>query len=142
MKKKLLIFIPILIIVSLIIFVILRDKQLYTASTLKPTKQNDIVLKVEGIKDNVLTYSITNNSDEEITFGHPYELQFKRFGKWYAYNIQINFIDIGIVCKPKQICIEEIDVAEGYGKIKKGEYRMIKEINNKTLISGFTKSAK
>ena len=46
------------------------------------------------------------------------------------------------VYKPKKKRIEKNGCGERYGKIKKGEYRMIKEINNKTLISGFTKSAK
>ncbi len=93
--------------------------------------QNDVIMT---IKDKTLTNKgativLTNNSDKNFQYGNPYELEIKKDGDWHKINIELYFNMLAFQLSPKESNEMEIDFENGYGKLAKGTYRIIKEID-------------
>ncbi len=92
-----------------------------------------------SIKEGTLTNSgftliITNLSNNEIILGEEYRIDKKENGKWRPVVPIIDnygFIDIGYILKPNDDFETKINWKWLYGELETGEYRLIKEVNDK-----------
>ena len=92
-----------------------------------------------SIKEGTLTNSgftliITNLSNNEIILGEEYRIDKKKNGKWKPLTPIIDnygFIDIGYILKPNDDFETKIDWKWLYGELETGEYRLIKDVNDK-----------
>ena len=95
--------------------------------------KNDVIMTIkEGTLTNKsATLVLTNNSDNNIQYGTPYEIEIKKDGEWHKINVELNF-DIPAFQLPAKESKEiKLDWEFGYGKLAKGTYRIIKGIDYK-----------
>ena len=93
--------------------------------------QNDVTMT---IKDGTLTNSgatliLTNNSDKSFQYGNPYEIEIKKEGEWHKINVELNFTMPAFQLSARENKEIEINWENGYGKLAKGTYRIIKGID-------------
>lgn len=93
--------------------------------------QNDVTMT---IKDGTLTNSgatlvLINNSDKSFQYGNPYEIEIKKEGEWHKINVELNFTMPVFQLSARENKEIEINWENGYGKLAKGTYRIIKEID-------------
>ena len=93
--------------------------------------QNDVIMTIkEGTLTNKsATLVLTNNSDKNFQYGNPYEIEIKKDGEWHKINIELNFDMPAFPLSSKESKEIELDWENGYGKLAKGTYRIIKGIN-------------
>ncbi len=95
--------------------------------------QNNITLSIkeETLTNTGATFILKNDSNVDIQYGEPYEIEIKQDGSWHKINVQLDFNMIAYELKAK--ASQEIDInwENGYGALAKGEYRIIKTINIK-----------
>lgn len=94
--------------------------------------QSDVSLM---IKDGTLTNKsatliLQNNSDKNVQYGEEYTIEIKKHGEWYKmksgerwFNMIAFLLGAG---ESKEI---EVNLEYGYGKLKKGTYRIIKSMD-------------
>ena len=93
--------------------------------------QNDVIMT---IKDKTLTNKgativLTNNSDKNFQYGNPYEIEIKKDGEWHKINVELNFTMPAFQLSARENKEIEINWENGYGKLAKGTYRIIKGID-------------
>ena len=93
--------------------------------------QNDVIMTIkEGTLTNKsATLILTNNSDKNFQYGTPYEIEIKKDGEWHKINVELNFTLPAFHLLPKESKEIELNWENGYGKLAKGTYRIIKEID-------------
>ncbi|MBD9105571.1 hypothetical protein EGW03_03755 [bacterium] len=128
MKKSIKIILLAGIILGIIIYCVLKNNN-NTISDIKTT-ENDVSL---SIKENTLTTSsatliLKNNSNTEIQYGNSYEIEIKHNKKWYKLDGEMYFTLPLFFLEPKKTVELEVNWEDGYKKLKKGTYRIIKEI--------------
>lgn len=101
---------------------------------LNAVNDDSMSIKEGTLTNSGLTLIITNLSNEEITLGEEYSIDKKENGKWKPLTPIIDnygFIAIGYVLKTNNNFETKIDWKELYGELEVGDYRLIKNINNK-----------
>jgi len=93
--------------------------------------QNDVIMTIkEGTLTNKsATLVLTNNSDKNFQYGNTYEIEIKKDGEWHKINVELNFDMPAFPLSSKESKEIELDWEDGYGKLAKGTYRIIKGIN-------------
>ena len=93
--------------------------------------QNDVIMTIkEGTLTNKsATLILTNNSDKNFQYGTPYEIEIKKDGEWHKINVELNFTMPAFQLSARENNEIEINWENGYGKLEKGAYRIIKEID-------------
>ena len=93
--------------------------------------QNDVIMTIkEGTLTNKsATLILTNNSDKNFQYGTPYEIEIKKDGEWHKINAELDFDMPAFQLSAKESKEIELDWENGYGKLAKGTYRIIKEID-------------
>ena len=93
--------------------------------------QNDVIMTIkEGTLTNKsATLVLTNNSDKNFQYGNTYEIEIKKDGEWHKINVELNFDMPAFPLSSKESKEIELDWENGYGKLAKGTYRIIKGIN-------------
>ena len=93
--------------------------------------QNDVIMTIkEGTLTNKsATLVLTNNSDKNFQYGNPYEIEIKKDGEWHKINVELNFDMPAFPLSSKESKEIELDWENGYGKLAKGTYRIIKGID-------------
>ena len=93
--------------------------------------QNDVIMTIkEGTLTNKsATLVLTNNSDKKFQYGNPYEIEIKKDGECHKINVELNFDMPAFPLSSKESKEIELDWENGYGKLAKGTYRIIKGIN-------------
>ena len=93
--------------------------------------QNDVIMTIkEGTLTNKsATLILTNNSDKNFQYGTPYEIEIKKDGEWHKINVELNFTMPAFQLSAKENKEIEINWENGYGKLEKGTYRIIKGID-------------
>lgn len=93
--------------------------------------QNDVIMTIkEGTLTNKsATLVLTNNSDKNFQYGNPYEIEIKKDGEWHKINVELNFDMPAFPLSSKESKEIELNWENGYGKLAKGTYRIIKGIN-------------
>ena len=112
-----------------LIFCSLIKSNSRTISDIKTT-ENDVSL---SIKENTLTNTgatliLKNNSNTEIQYGNSYEIEIKHNKKWYKLDGEMYFTLPLFFLEPNKTAELEVNWEDGYKKLKKGTYRIIKEI--------------
>lgn len=99
-------------------------------SNIKISK-NDVIMTIkEGTLTNKsATLVLTNNSDNNFQYGNPYEIEIKKDGEWHKINAELYFNLLLFQLSAKESKEIELDWENGYGKLAKGTYRIIKEID-------------
>lgn len=95
--------------------------------------QNDVIMTIkEGTLTNKsATLVLTNNSDKNFQYGNTYEIQIKKDGEWHKINVELNFDIPAFPPSSKESKEIELNWENGYGKLAKGTYRIIKDIDYK-----------
>lgn len=93
--------------------------------------QNDVIMTIkEGTLTNKsATLVLTNNSDKNFQYGNPYEIEIKKDGEWHKINVELYFNMPAFQLSAKENKEIELDWENEYGKLAKGTYRIIKEID-------------
>ena len=93
--------------------------------------QNDVIMTIkEGTLTNKsATLVLTNHSDKNFQYGNPYEIEIKKDGEWHKINAELDFDMPAFQLSAKESKEIELDWENGYGKLAKGTYRIIKEID-------------
>ena len=93
--------------------------------------QNDVIMTIkEGTLTNKsATLVLTNNSDKNFQYGNPYEIEIKKDGEWHKINVELYFNMPAFQLSAKENKKIELDWENWYGKLPKGTYRIIKEID-------------
>ena len=93
--------------------------------------QNDVIMTIkEGTLTNKsATLVLTNNSDKNFQYGNPYEIEIKKDGEWHKINVELCFDMPAFPLSSKESKEIELDWENGYGKLEKGTYRIIKGID-------------
>lgn len=125
MKKKIIIIlVGVFLIVSLgIYFIVIK-------SHVKINNLKDITLtiKEDTLTNEKVTLILTNNSDKNISYGNPYQLEIKRIDGWHRIIKNPAFTLEAYRVYPKGSTEIEVNLKNIYGKLKKGTYRIIKKI--------------
>lgn len=126
-RKYLIILIFCLIIIVLTSCKVMKDK--YNIETIKRNVSISIVdnsLTARGVK-----LILKNNSNVDIHYGNPYEIEVNKNEKWQKLETELNFTLPLYSLKPKQQIELILDWENGYGKLENGKYRIIKKIDVK-----------
>ena len=93
--------------------------------------QNDVIMTIkEGTLTNKsATLVLTNHSDKNFQYGNPYEIEIKKDGEWHKINVELYFDMPAFQLSAKESKEIELDWENGYGKLAKGTYRIIKGID-------------
>lgn len=93
--------------------------------------QSDVTM---SIKDKTLTNTsatlvLTNNSDKNFQYGNPYEIEIQKDGEWHKINVELSFNLPAFYLKSNESKEIELNWEQGYGKLAKGTYRIIKSFD-------------
>ena len=93
--------------------------------------QNDVIMTIkEGTLTNKsVTLVLTNNSGKNFQYGNPYEIEINKDGEWHKINVELYFTLPIFELSAKESKEIELDWENSYGKLAKGTYRIIKEID-------------
>lgn len=101
-------------------------------------KESNIEIVEKGVsltvKENTLTETgvtliLKNDSDVEVQYGNPYEIEIKKDGEWHKINVKLNFNLPAFLLKSKETKELELNWENGYGKLASGDYRIIKSVD-------------
>ncbi len=125
MKKKI-----IIILIGVFLTVCLGFYFIVIKSHVKINNLKDITLtiKEDTLTNEKVTLILTNNSDKNISYGNPYQLEIKRFDGWHRIIKNPAFTLEAYIVYPKGSTEIEVNLKNIYGKLKKGTYRIIKNI--------------
>ena len=88
-----------------------------------------MTIKEGTLTNKSATLVLTNNSDKNFQYGNPYEIEIKKDGEWHKINVELNFDMPAFPLSSKESKEIELNWENGYGKLAKGIYRIIKGIN-------------
>ena len=93
--------------------------------------QNDVTLSIKNgtLTKTSATLILKNDSDMDIQYGNPYEIEIKQNNEWHKINVTLNFTLPAYGLKPKESVELELNWKNGYGELAQGEYRIIKGID-------------
>lgn len=88
------------------------------------------------IKEGTLTNTnatliIKNNSDQKVRYGEDFQMEIKKNNKWYQLNIkhEVFFTLAATILDAQEQREIELNWEDEYGKLKKGTYRIIKDMD-------------
>lgn len=88
-----------------------------------------MTIKEGTLTNKSATLILTNNSDKNFQYGTPYEIEIKKDGEWHKINVELNFTMPAFQLSARENNEIEINWENGYGKLEKGTYRIIKGID-------------
>ena len=88
-----------------------------------------MTIKEGTLTNKSATLILTNNSDKNFQYGTPYEIEIKKDGEWHKINVELNFTMPAFQLSARENKEIEINWENGYGKLEKGTYRIIKGID-------------
>lgn len=93
--------------------------------------QNDVIMTIkEGTLTNKsATLILTNNSDKNFQYGTSYGIEIKKDGEWHKINVELTSTVPSFQLSARENKEIEINWENGYGKLEKGTYRIIKGID-------------
>ena len=101
-----------------------------------------MIVKEGTVSPTKLTILFENGSNLQILYDLPFSLEKKIDGKWYQVPVLVDndhdaFVDIGYELAPSHQRELEVDWGTLYGKIHKGEYRIVKDVLDSRLSRGY-----
>ena len=105
-------------------------------------EKSNIVIPEKGvsltIKEGTLTKTgailvLKNENDFAVQYEKiSYGIEIKKDGEWYRTDVKLFFADVAYDLKAKETIELDTKWEEGYGKLAKGEYRIVKNIMAET----------
>ncbi len=112
-----------------LIFCSLIKSNYRTISDIKITENNvSLSIKENTLTNTGATLILKNNSNTDIKYGNSYEIEIKHNKKWYKLDGKMYFTLPLFFLEPNKTVELEENWQDGYKKLKKGTYRIIKEI--------------
>lgn len=109
-----------------------NDFEVGIESTIKTSEKGvSLSVKKGTLSNKEVTLILRNDSDVDVEYGYPYEIEIKKDGKWYKINVEIDFILLSFGLKSKETKEIELNWENGYGILASGEYRIVKSIDIK-----------
>ena len=92
--------------------------------------QNDVTMSIKEktLTNTEATLILTNNSDKLLRYDEIYEIEIKKDNAWHKINVELEFNLPLWKVKPHETAEIELNWEHGYGKLIKGEYRIIKNV--------------
>ena len=136
MKKRLIIIGIIVLLFILGIYIVYKN----LASSVTTIENVSVEIKEGTLSNRGAAIVITNNSKKNVTFGEDYSIERNILGKWFKMrtktkDIWFNLVSYEVAPGEKRE-FEEIWDA-WYGRLGKGKYRLIKELNGKRIAVEF-----
>jgi len=87
-----------------------------------------------SVKENTLTNTgvtliLKNDSNVDVQYGNPYEMEIKKDGEWYKINVELYFTLPAFTLKSKETKEIKLNWENSYGHLAKGKYRIIKGVD-------------
>jgi hypothetical protein len=98
--------------------------------TLSKTDTLYMEVKKDTVTQTSLTYHIYNLTNEELYYGVDYEIEVYRNNEWRHFDVEAAWIEIAVILPAHGKNEETIEWTNIYGKLPKGQYRLIKTVNN------------
>lgn len=92
----------------------------------------EFIVDADQVTPTGITYTISNQSEKDLSYGRDYSLQQEKDGKWYriepkselAVTLELLWIPAG------NTDTEEISWEDAYGKLPSGNYRILKNFSD------------
>jgi len=144
--KVLFIVVLILVVVSIIIVKFVHEHASFNKSLsleeLPVTLDKvDIEIKKETLTRKSATIIVTNKTDSPIAFDEGYRIDKREGGQWSKVKTKNRNNIVGTILnevKGKGSIEEKVNWSELYGTLRKGNYRIVKEIYGPQIIDGFS----
>ena len=96
---------------------------------------NKDTYKPEG---DIFELTVINDSEEDISYGVPYTLEYYKEDKWYEVepDNEIGFVLILYTLSPGDEASDEINL-DSYEPLETGRYRVLRQIGDETLTTEF-----
>lgn len=88
-----------------------------------------LTVKEKTLTETGATLILKNDSDVDVQYGNPYEMEIKKDGEWHKINVELNFTLPAFILKSKETKELELNWENGYGKLASGDYRIVKSID-------------
>lgn len=98
---------------------------------LDQNKEVNLEVKNIDFENNIINLKLENKKDKPIIYGDYYNIQRFYNNEWYNLNIFLSFNEIGYELKEKEAVDISINYNATYGSLEKGNYRLIKNYNEK-----------
>ena len=107
-----------------------NDFDIGKVSDIEINENNDVTLSIKAgtLKNTRATLILENNTNKLLRYDEYYKMEIKQDDEWHVINVELYFDDP--LWGVKQNSKEEIELSweYGYGKLAKGDYRIIKEV--------------
>lgn len=118
-------------------------KQIKSTANLTNPDEIKVFMTVEVIAEKTIRVSFENKSEHTIMYGNPYTLEYFSDGKWYQVPFEKDgpmFTMEGIILGPADAAPNEEGLTlsntryddvrlEGFSKLSKGHYRIVKDVS-------------
>ena len=93
--------------------------------------KKDVVLSVKkgSLSKEGVTLILKNNSKDDYEYSNLYELEIKQDGKWHKIDVEVDPNSPSFDLKAGKSAEVSINWKSTYGKLGKGKYRIIKDID-------------
>ena len=88
-----------------------------------------MTIKEGTLTNKSATLILTNNSDKNFQYGTSYGIEIKKDGEWHKINVELTSTVPSFQLSARENKEIEINWENGYGKLEKGTYRIIKGID-------------
>ena len=119
------------------------NKQIKSTANLTDPDDIKVFMTVEVIAEKTIRVSFENKSEHTIMYGNPYTLEYCSDGKWYRVPFEKDgpmFTMEGIILGPADAVPNEEGLTlsntryddvrlEGFSKLSKGHYRIVKDVS-------------
>lgn len=97
-------------------------------SSVADSLNNGVLLTIDEstLSNTGVTIKITNYNENSLKYGEGYSIEIKEKNKWHEINVEDVFITALYSLHKGDTEEYEIDWSHSYGKLPKGEYRLIK----------------
>lgn len=144
--KILILVVSILLVASIIIVnFVYEDSRFNNSLSLEefPVTLNEvnIEIKKDTLTKSGVTIIITNNTDSSMAFDEGYRIDKREDGQWSKVKTKNKNTIIGFIInevRGKESIEEKINWSKLYGTLRKGNYRIVKEIYGPQIIDGFS----
>ena len=115
------------------------EEQVYTLGEKSDTKINNIYVKIEAtnISNTKVTLTMTNLTNDDYYYGNPFTIEVEKDGEWYKMiapeDLVFTMPAYTLKAKEQRKFVNHkwyfsCD-SPGYGKLPKGHYRIVKDVN-------------
>lgn len=87
----------------------------------------DLLVESDSITRTCATLVMENNSQNDVLYGEPYEIEIKIDDNWHKINVVINFVESLYLLKVNKSNGFNLEWNHTYGELPSGTYRIIKE---------------